>query len=699
MRNIKIKYRVFLIGIAAIAGMLVFSGMMLLEKRQISSEMERLEALSGLAPTISAVVHELQKERGSSAVVISSKGQRFAKELSQTRRATDERLAALDKALTTFDVRSFGEKLDRKISSAKSALAGLEKTRGSVTALGIKVPEMAAFYTPAISRLLTIVEEMALLSSNAQLTNAITAYTSILQGKERAGIERAMGATGFSAGEFKPAIYAKFLQLIAMQNTYLSVFNNYATPEQQRFYVQTVQGDAVDEVERMRKIAIGGDALAVNSIDGPYWFATITKKIERLKSVEDKVATDLGALAATILEEADAAFLTALIATVVLLLVTIAISVFIVMGISGPLQAMTGALMMLAEGNKEVEIPAQNQRDEIGEMASAAQVFKDNAIRMEELAREQAEAEAREVEAARQRRVEQRERDAAAEEEKRQAMLDLADSFEQNVGGAAKEISAAATQMHTTAESMSGTADSVNDRSSTVAAASEETSVNVQTVASAAEQLSGSISEISRQVTDSTRIAGEAVSQAEATNTSIEALSEASQKIGEVIEIISDIAAQTNLLALNATIEAARAGEAGKGFAVVASEVKNLASQTASATEDISQQISDIQGATKDAVQAISYIRTTITQINEVSTAIAGAVEEQGAATSEISRNVQEAARGSQQVAENITGVTQAAGETGAMATEVLGTADMLSSQSENLISEMEKFLQTVRAA
>lgn len=349
--------------------------------------------------------------------------------------------------------------------------------------------------------------------------------------------------------------------------------------------------------------------------------------------------------------------------------------------ISKPVVAMTQAMGRLADDDLEVDIPAQGRRDEIGKMASAVQVFKDNAIRNKKL---EAEAEAQK---------------RRAEEEKKAMMNKMADDFEASVGGIVSAVSAAATEMQSSASSMASISEETSSQATTVAAASEEASSNVQTVASAAEELSSSVSEISRQVAQSTQVASTAVAEVEGANQKVQGLADAAKKIGEVVALITDIADQTNLLALNATIEAARAGEAGKGFAVVASEVKNLANQTAKATEEISNQIGGIQGATEDAVTAIGSIGGIINQMNEIASTIAAAVEEQGAATSEIARNVEQAASGTQEVSSNIQGVNQAAVEAGASSTQVLSAADELAKNSETLNTEVTKFMEGVRAA
>ncbi len=354
---------------------------------------------------------------------------------------------------------------------------------------------------------------------------------------------------------------------------------------------------------------------------------------------------------------------------------------FIARSFANPIISMTQAMQSLAEGNHDVEIPARNRADEIGEMAASVQIFADSAI-------EKAELEQQQVENA-----------AQAERDKKEMMSNLADDFDSSVGGIIETLSSATGELNSTAQTMSGISEDTNNRATAVAAASEEAASNVQTVASAAEEMAASISEINQQMVQASDATKTAVETVVTTSTQIESLAERTDQIGGIVKMISEIAEQTNLLALNATIEAARAGEAGKGFAVVAGEVKELASQTAKATENITQEIEQIQAMTQEAVTSIGEISQVIGSLDETSSAIAAAIEEQGATTQEISRNVQEAAAGTGDVTRNISDVTQAANEAGVASNQVAVAAGELSNQSENMKSAVTEFISKIRAA
>ena len=362
------------------------------------------------------------------------------------------------------------------------------------------------------------------------------------------------------------------------------------------------------------------------------------------------------------------------------ILVFVGLALYVILsGVVRPLSAITLAMKQVADGDLTVVVPGAGQSDEIGELAGALETFKQHGLEKQQL------------------ETDQERQKAAAEAEKRRTMNKLADEFENGVSGVVNGVSAAATELQSAAQSLSATADQTNHQASAVANAAELASENVQTVAAATEELASSVGEISRQIGESSRIAGVAVEEANRTNNTVASLSEAAQKIGEVVGLINDIASQTNLLALNATIEAARAGEAGKGFAVVAGEVKNLANQTAKATEEIAGQISRIQQETAVTVADIGDISRTIGAINEIATSIATAMSQQGAATTDIARHATEAANGTQQVSQRIGSVSHTAQEATITVERVANAADRVFSETEQMRTDVETFLSRVQ--
>jgi methyl-accepting chemotaxis protein len=358
----------------------------------------------------------------------------------------------------------------------------------------------------------------------------------------------------------------------------------------------------------------------------------------------------------------------------------ILVALFLARGIARPVTGMTATMTRLAAGETELVVPGLGRKDEVGEMAKALEVFKENAIEAARLAALGA---------------------AEAEEKTRRAERIAAStaSFDTSASGFIRTVASAALELETTARAMVSITDQARQRADGASHAAESTSANVQTVAAATEELSGSTAEIGRQVTHSATIAGKAAEGAALADQRINNLAEMAQQIGKVVELIEQIAGQTNLLALNATIEAARAGDAGKGFAVVANEVKTLANQTAKATEEIRGQIEQIQGATTDAVDVIRTVGSTIGEVNAVAATIAAAVEQQAAATREIAGNVQRAAEGTVEVSANIGGATEMSAEVGASAGQVLTAASELSRESDRLKEEIESFLGAIRAA
>ncbi len=668
-----------LLPLLAVAGL---TGHRVIGDRDLVARAETVAGEVSFSTEISALVHELQKERGNSAGFLGSKGNRaFADRLLRQKSRTDPVLARFEVAADRFEAGTYPESIFRALATARDRMRGLPGMRRAVLAQESGVADMARTYTGIIIALLDTVSAMAMEARHPAVSDHFAVYVGILQAKERAGLERAMGANGFAAGAFAPAVHRRFIDLVAKQEAFLSIFRAYANADQRRSLDEAFEDPAVGTVERLRQAAIdsayGG---SIEGISGGDWFDIITRKIDLMKSVEDRVATDLANAARALSRQTQRQLIADSVAAVAVLLITILLSLVVARDIAGRIGRLTATMGRLAEGERDVEIAGTAARNEFGAMARALLVFQENAREADRLNREQ-------------------QADQQAQVERARTIESLTRDFEQATATMLDTVARASGDLRATADLMSNRAEDASHRSTRVADASARATSEVETVAAAAEELSSSIGEISRQIAQSSEITQDAVRQADAAGATVRGLDEAARHIGEVVQLINDIADQTPRLALNATLEAARAGEAGKGFAVVAAEVKSLANQTAKATDDIRQQIDLIQSSTSETVAAIGGVQSVINVIGENAVKIASAVEEQNAATLEITRSAQEVSSSTSEVNGVIDGVRVAAGDTGAAAQQVQSSAASLSEKSDGLAADVKRFLERLKAA
>ncbi len=658
---------------------LVFVGArMLVTEWRTAGEATGVARVVRLAPEISRLVHELQKERGTSAGFLGSKGGTFAADLVARRSETDAALAnwraAMPVPTGSLDFPGFV----RPFETSTAALAGLAAVRAGVDERSRPVTEVAGWYSRTIAELLAMVESVVSITDDGRVVRALTAYGALLEEKESAGQERAMGTNGFAAGAFASPVRRAFVRLGAMQETHEAVFRRYAEPSQVAAFETALAGPVGETVERMRRIVAETpvDGRIVGA-DGPQWFAAATARIDAMKTVEDGLAGTIVADTEAIARRAWTGF--AVIAALLagLTVATGVVSVVVARSVAVPIVRLAATMRRIAGNDTAVSVDDVARTDEIGEMARAVEVLRESVV--VRLGLERSTRADRERERMRRMHVET-------------AVADFRRTITDTLGAVDGETTA----MRDSAATLTMVAGSAASEAASAERASNGASGNVQTVAAASEELAASIREIAGQAHRASGIVAEATDKAIATDRDVSSLAEAAEKIGTVVDLIRAIAGQTNLLALNATIEAARAGESGRGFAVVAAEVKSLARQTEEATTAIADQIEAIQGSTHHAVEAIRDITRTVGEIFTVTTTIASAVEEQEAATREIAQSVQAASDGTAQVARNVHGVTDAIDATSREAGRVRSASDLLTDAAETLSHAVERFLTQV---
>ncbi len=583
LANISIKIKILLLLIFPILGLTFFAVNSVTDKSTIVSEMGSVQVLAQLAVKVSALVHETQKERGATAGFLGSKGKKFVTELPAQRNNTDIKRDELNNFMQTFERDNYSKEFNNQLNSVLAKLEKIQGIRSGVSSMTISAVNAIGYYTGINGDFINVISQMTGLSNSGEVTRLIAAYTNFLLGKERAGIERAVMSNTFARNSFGPGMFKKFGVLVAEQDTYARVFKSSASKEASQIFEQKMSSSVIDEVNTMRKVAYDKSSEGGFDIDAGTWFATISKKINLLKEVENWLSDDLLSQVDRLHDNASAAQIFYIILALISGIFAVVMALMIARNITGTLGQALAALKDIAEGEGDLtQRLSEDGRDEIAQLAAAFNKF--------------------------------------------------ASKIETMVS----QIKKSAGSINTSATEIAAGNDNLSQRTEEQASSLEETASSMEEMTSTVKQNADNTRQVN-QLAKSTREQAEQGGQVLVNAVdAMGAISESSKKIADIISVIDEIAFQTNLLALNAAVEAARAGEQGRGFAVVASEVRTLAGRSADAAKEIKDLITDsvnkvtLGSELVDASgKTLEEIVTGVKKVTDIISEIAASSEEQ----------------------------------------------------------------------